>query len=134
MITIDKFNELTSELIGQPLTQVSDSYGDVVVLHFGNLTNYTHPKLSDLMRGEYELVIKMSNLVINGDLINHILKEVVVSFTLNLHLTFDNNKSIDVFSLDTETELPYWELSLPGDNYIVADTKGLQLLDKHSYV
>jgi hypothetical protein len=83
MITIDKFNELTSELIGQPLTQVSDSYGDVVVLHFGNLTNYTHPKLSDLMRGEYELVIKMSNLVINGDLI---IKEVVVSFTLNLQI------------------------------------------------
>jgi len=131
MITIDKFNKLTSELIGLPLTQVSDSYGDVVVLHFGNLTNYTHPKLSDLMRGEYELVIKMSNLVINGDLINHILKEVVVSFTLNLHLTFDNNKSIDVFSLDTETELPYWELSLPGDNYIVADSTGLQLLNKY---
>jgi hypothetical protein len=134
MITIDKFNELTSELIGLPLTQVSDSYGDVVVLDFGNLTNLTHPKLSHLKQAEYTLVIKMSNLVINGDLINHILKEVVVSFTLNLHLTFDNNKSIDVFSLDTETELPYWELSLPGDNYIVADTKGLQLLDKHSYV
>jgi hypothetical protein len=54
-----------------------------------------------------------------------------VSFTLNLHLTFDNNKSIDVFSLDTETELPYWELSLPGDNYIVADSTGLQLLNKY---
>ena len=131
MITIDKFNELTSKLIGQPLTQVSDSYGDVVVLHFGNLTNYTHPKLSDLTRSDYELVIKMSNLVINGDLINHILKEVVVSFTLNLHLTFDNNKSIRVFSNDTETELPYWELWIPGDNYIVADSTGLQLLSKY---
>ena len=131
MITIDKFNELTSKLIGQPLTQVSDSYGDVFVLHFGNLTNYTHPKLSDLTRSDYELVIKMSNLVINGDLINHILKEVVVSFTLNLHLTFDNNKSIRVFSNDTETELPYWELWIPGDNYIVADSTGLQLLSKY---
>lgn len=134
MITIDKFNELTSKLIGQPLTQVSDSYGDVVVLHFGNLTNYTHPKLSDLTRSDYELVIKMSNLVINGDLINHILKEVVVSFTLNLHLTFDNNKSICVFSNNSETELPYWELWIPGDNYIVADSTGLRLLDKYGQV
>lgn len=134
MITIDKFNELTSKLIGQPLTQVSDSYGDVVILHFGNLTNYTHPKLSDLTRSDYELVIKISNLVINGDLINHILKEIVVSFTLNLHLTFDNNKSIGVFSNYSETELPYWELWIPGDNYIVADSTGLRLLDKYGQV
>ena len=134
MITIDKFNELTSKLIGQPLTQVSDSYGDVVVLHFGNLTNYTHSKLSDLTKSDYEVVIKMSNLVINGDLINHILKDVVVSFTLNLHLTFDNNKSIGVFSNDNETELPYLELWMPGDNYIVADSTGLRLLDKYGQV
>jgi hypothetical protein len=138
MITIDKFNELTTELIGQPLTQVTDSYGDVVVLHFGNLTNYTHPMLSHLKQGVYRLVIKMSSFIFvidenRSELINKQLTELDINDKLDLQLTFDN-KSINILPEYSETELPYWELWMPGDNYIVADNTGLQLLDKHSYV
>ena len=148
MITIDKFNELTTELIGQPLTQVSDSYGDVFVLHFGNLNNYTHPKLSHLKQGDYELVIKMSKCglicvrnyselkqVKIDCLLNQTLQHIGLEEDLQLTLAFkndvDNFTDLDIIPDDNETELPYWELWIPGDNYIVADSTGLQLLSKY---
>lgn len=129
-ITLDKFTQLTTPLIGLHLSQLSYSYGDVLVLHFGKLTNYIHSKLSDLQEGEWQLVIKISNWVINCEeefLINQPLTQLTINTELDLKLIFMNDKEISLFPNTAETELPYWELWMPGDYYIVASHKGLEL-------
>lgn len=48
------YSELES-LVGKQLTLVAFSYGDELVLNFGNLIPYGHKKLKHLLRGEYQV-------------------------------------------------------------------------------
>jgi hypothetical protein len=54
MIKDKIYSELES-LVGKQLTLVAFSYGDELVLNFGNLIPYKHKKLKHLLRGEYQV-------------------------------------------------------------------------------
>ena len=49
------FSQLTQDLIGERCTQVHFSYGDELCLDFGKLSPCDHPKLRDLLEGEWIL-------------------------------------------------------------------------------
>lgn len=48
------YSELES-LVRKQLTLVAFSYGDELVLNFGNLIPYEHKKLKHLLKGEYQV-------------------------------------------------------------------------------
>lgn len=133
-LTLEDFNQLTQPLIGQPLSQLHYSYGDVLILDFGELIPYTHPKLSHLKTSEWSLVIKMANWTGNTTpvvklqtLVNLKIKE---NLQLTLTLSYENGLTNDheVIPNPKEAEdLPFWELWIPGNSYIVASNVGLQL-------
>ena len=132
-LTLEDFNQLTQHLIGQPLSQVSTSYGDVTTFHFGKLTNYTYPKLRDLKKGEWQLEIKMSEWTGNTNSLFKSQTLVNLNIKDNLQLTFtlayENGLTTHYKVMPdlTEAELPYWELWLHVDSYITASSKGLEL-------
>lgn len=51
----DKIYSELESLVGKQLTLVAFSYGDELVLNFGNLIPYKHKKLKHLLRGEYRV-------------------------------------------------------------------------------
>jgi hypothetical protein len=127
LITTADFNQLTASLIGQPLSQLSYSYEDVLVLHFGKLTNYSHPKLSHFQEGEWQLLIKMSNWLGGTGLVNLKLEELTIENDLTLKLRLADYYFTITPDVSEAEDLPYWELWLPKNYYIVASAKGLEL-------
>jgi len=129
LITVAEFNQLTASLIGQPLSQVSTSYGDILDLDFGKLNPYKHPKLANLKKGDWILSVVMSNSTDNVDsLVGKIIGSISLRADLELTVRFDNLVEFTVTPDYKEAEeLAYWELWLPTEQFIKASVKGLEL-------
>ncbi|OBQ38777.1 MAG: hypothetical protein AN487_06560 [Anabaena sp. CRKS33] len=48
-------NQITQPIIGETCHQVAFSYGDELLLDFGEMTAYNHPKLAHLRKGSWQL-------------------------------------------------------------------------------
>ena len=48
-------NQIIQPIIGETCHQIAFSYGDELLLNFGEMTAYSHPKLSHLRKGSWQL-------------------------------------------------------------------------------
>lgn len=59
------YSALQNALVSNKCTQVSFSYGDELVVHFGELSNHSHPRLRDLLKSKYQLHLGACDWVVN---------------------------------------------------------------------
>jgi hypothetical protein len=53
--SIQNLNQIIQPIIGETCHQIGFSYGDELILDFGEMTAYDHPKLADLSKGSWQL-------------------------------------------------------------------------------
>jgi len=136
---------ITQPIIGEICHQVSFSYGDELVLDFGEMTVYQHPRLADLLKGSWQLgvratpwTIKQNDqvLVITSESdtdeqienakeiakqLEHkkLLELVVDAQTIRLTLSFEDNYQLILEpDLEDDSGLAYWELFMPTEQIL----------------
>lgn len=139
---------IVKPLIGEVCSQVRFSYGDELVLDFGELSNYNHPKLSYLQKGSWQLCTRATDWILtkenigqissfnaatNFDIAKEAIKQLknkkLIEFSINYHsfyccLTFDDNYHF-ILQCDYEDEidLAYFELFMPEHKVLVFGPK-----------
>ncbi len=136
---------ITQPLIGEICCQVSFSYGDELELDFGKMTPCSHPKLTHLYQGSWQLgtratpwILKQENQILisafnveseeERDRAKEVIKQLegkklnqlwVDPNTISLTLDFENNYQLILEAdLANDSELPYWELFMPTEQVL----------------
>lgn len=130
---------ILKQLKDEVCTQIHYSYGDELILDFGELSNHTHPKLNHLQKGEWQLGFRASEwkffkdgkfktssniLHENKDLlhliVNNKLTDVVIDQeTFKCTLKFENNFRIEIeCDLESNDDLAHFELFMPEHKYL----------------
>ncbi|MDD1413271.1 hypothetical protein MEN41_01010 [Dolichospermum sp. ST_con] len=88
-------NQIIQKIIGKTCNQVTFTYGDELLLDFGEMTPYNHPKLRHLRKGTWQLSTRATNF----DLKKVPIKDTKDAKKNNLHLL--ENKKLTNFVIDT---------------------------------
>jgi len=141
--SIQNLNQIIQPIIGETCHQIGFSYGDELILDFGEMTAYDHPKLADLCKGSWQLCTRatpwylmMNNMflfvplpeyttddaqIFLQDLENKKLTNFVIdpnNFQLTLSFE-DSYKLILKPDLEDDSGLSYWELMMPNEQILI---------------
>ncbi|MEA5576589.1 hypothetical protein [Anabaena sp. UHCC 0451] len=141
--SIPNLNQITQPIIGETCHQIGFSYGDELILDFGEMTPYNHPKLADLRQGSWQLstratpwYLMMNNMflfipapqfttdhaqVMLKDLENKQLTNFVIDPN-NFQLTLSFADSYELVlkpDLEDDSGLAYWELMMPNEQILI---------------
>ena len=132
-------------MIGEICRQVSFSYGDELVLDFGELTPYTHPQLADLSKGSWQLTTQATPWRVKQDdqvlvatatsdteeeitqakiLVKQLENKKLLSLfveknTIHLILNFEDEYQLIIEpDLTNDSGLAYWELLMPTEQIL----------------
>ncbi|AFW95519.1 hypothetical protein FJR06_23135 [Dolichospermum sp. UHCC 0352] len=135
-------NQITQKIIGETCNQVTFSYGDELLLDFGEMTAYDHPKLRDLRKGTWQLSTRATNFDLRKVhpmffssyfknpmyptktrlrlLENKKLTDFVIdSDNFKLTLSFEGNYQLVLKpDLEDDSGLAYWELMMPNEQIL----------------
>jgi hypothetical protein len=141
-------NQITQPIIGEICHQVAFSYGDELLLDFGEMTAYNHPKLSHLRKGSWQLSTRAtpwylmlkkgvswsSSMLVNNEntvefakiplqyLENKKLTNFAIGGNHNFKLTLsfeDHYELILEPDLEDDSGLAYWELMMPNEQILI---------------
>jgi hypothetical protein len=131
---IQELNRLASELVGQTCWKVNFSYGDELMLHFGDRLSYFQPVMSNKEKGSWILgtrttmwqIIHPDCAIVNGTLDAEILTDSVQILVgkkvsaveidpvnMNTSIEFDKLKLILLPEVGGNNDLPDWEIFRP---------------------
>jgi hypothetical protein len=127
------------EVIGKSCWKVGVSYGDELTLDIGDKLPYKQKVMKGKLKGEYVLGVRDSywaltlgtkHITDDNEGVDSFLNKVKVTentlitdiqtdgrFSV-LTVTFDNSYTLDVYPTMEEQGLDYWELFLPGNEFI----------------
>lgn len=143
--SILNLNQIIQPIIGETCHQVRFSYGDELILHFGEMKPYNHPKLKHLRKGKWQLSTRATpfDLITNTntlmcfssdygfsrDVSEGLLKllenKKLTDFAINtnnlqLSLSFEEGyKLILNPDLEDDSGLAYWELLMPNEQILI---------------
>jgi hypothetical protein len=141
--SIQNLNQIIQPIIGEICHQIGFSYGDELILDFGEMTAYDHPKLRDLCQGNWQLstratpwYLMLNNMflflpapqfttdhaqVILQDLENKKLTNFVIDPN-NFQLTLSFEEGYELVlkpDLEDDSGLAYWELLMPNEQILI---------------
>jgi hypothetical protein len=131
-------------IIGETCHQIGFSYGDELILDFGEMTPYNHPKLADLRQGSWQLstratpwYLMQNNMflflpLLPGlttdhaqmylqDLENKKLTNFVIDPN-NFELTLSFEEGYELVlkpDLEDDSGIAYWELIMPNEQILI---------------
>jgi len=131
-------NEITQKIIGETCHQITFSYGDELLLHFGKMTAYNHPKLAHLRKGSWQLSTRATNFDLrkfssyfknymcltkrqlrrleNKKLTNFVIDSNNFKLTLSFECGYELILEPD---LEDDSGLAYWELMMPNEQILI---------------
>ncbi|TAF10222.1 MAG: hypothetical protein EAZ77_03410 [Nostocales cyanobacterium] len=137
-------NQITQKIIGETCNQVTFSYGDELLLDFGEMSAYNHPKLRHLSKGTWQLSTRSTPVYLKKVhpmffssyfknpmypttkrklrlLENKKLTDFVIDTNKNFQLTlsFEGNYRLVLKpDLEDDSGLAYWELMMPNEQIL----------------
>jgi hypothetical protein len=145
--SILNLNQITQPIIGETCHQIAFSYGDELLLDFGKMTAYNHPKLAHLRKGSWQLSTRAtpwylilekgvswsSSMLVNNEntvefakmqlqcLENTKLTNFVIdSNNFKLTLSFECGYELILEpDLEDDSGLAYWELMMPNEQILI---------------
>ena len=141
-------NEITQKIIGETCHQITFSYGDELLLHFGKMTAYNHPKLAHLRKGSWQLSTRATPwyLMLGDNIFSHsymyanyqnaaeltkiplqyLENKKITNFALGgnhnfkLTLSFEDHYELILEpDLEDDSGLAYWELLMPNEQILI---------------
>jgi hypothetical protein len=137
-------NQIIQPIIGETCHQIGFSYGDELILDFGEMTAYNHPKLKHLRKGSWQLstratpwYLMMNNMFLFipapqfttdhaqmylQDLENKKLTNFVIDPNKNFQLTLSFEDGYELVlnpDLEDDSGLAYWELLMPNEQILI---------------
>lgn len=135
-------NSVIEELIGEECSLIRFSYGDELILNFGMLCPFDHPKLQHLLKGKWRLCMSASPwkltqdgvCIVDGsqkdiELVERVLRQIErkvvrdICFNNNsyeLHIELQGEYEFIVNpELEDDSGLSYWELFQTGGNALI---------------
>ncbi|GBF82475.1 hypothetical protein [Aphanothece sacrum] len=136
---------ITKRIVGETCHKVLFRYGDELLLAFGEMTPYSHPKLAHLYKGSWRLgtratpwICKHNNHILVSSteldseekiqtgknllkqLENKKLHELIIDVhNIGLNLCFENNYQLILEpDLQDDSGLTYWELFMPTEQIL----------------
>ena len=146
--SILNLNQIIQPIIGETCHQIAFSYGDELLLNFGEMTAYSHPKLSHLRKGSWQLSTRAtpwylmlgdnlfghSSMFVNNKnaakyaktflqyLENKKLTNFIIpanSHDMKLTLSFEGGYELILKpDLEDDSGLAYWELMMPNEQIL----------------
>ncbi|MFM7365105.1 MAG: hypothetical protein ACKO11_11550 [Cuspidothrix sp.] len=143
--SIQNLNQIIQPIIGETCHQIGFSYGDELILDFGEMTAYDHPKLADLRKGSWQLSTRATlwYLMTNHELLflplpqlntdhaqvalqryleNKKLANFVIDPNKNFQLTLSFEEGYELIlepDLEDDSGLAYWELLMPNEQILI---------------
>jgi hypothetical protein len=141
-------NQITQPIIGEICHQVAFSYGDELLLDFGEMTAYNHPKLAHLRKGSWQLSTRATPwyLMLGDNIFSHsymyanyqnaaeltkiplqyLENKKITNFALGgnhnfkLTLSFEDHYELILEpDLEDDSGLAYWELLMPNEQILI---------------
>ncbi len=144
--SIANLNQIIQPIIGETCHQIAFSYGDELLLDFGEMTAYDHPKLAHLRKGSWQLSTRATPwyLMMGNGLCSY--SSMFVNYkdaaeSLQMSLQFLENTKLTNFVIDSDnfkltlsfedycklilepdleddSGLAYWELMMPNEQIL----------------
>ena len=136
--SILNLNQITQPIIGETCHQIAFSYGDELLLDFGEMTAYNHPRLAHLRKGSWQLSTRATNFDLrkfssyfknymcltkrqlrrweNKKLTNFVIDSNNFKLTLSFECGYELILEPD---LEDDSGLAYWELMMPNEQILI---------------
>jgi hypothetical protein len=112
-------NQITQPIIGETCHQIAFSYGDELLLDFGEMTAYNHPRLAHLRKGSWQLSTRATNFDLRK-FSSYFKNFVIDSNNFKLTLSFECGYELILEpDLEDDSGLAYWELMMPNEQILI---------------